>query len=811
MDHTDLDFLIGELNERLLDSLNRTVYVRLNDDVQILDAVRDSREQILERCVCIRLELLVLCLVETLLRKGTRHSLILNCVELITRNRYGVKTDDLNRYGRTCDLDLLTLVVGHGTDVSDRSARDDDVARMERTVLYKHGGNGSAALIQLCLDNDTLCTAVGICFQLLDLGNEQDVFEQVVDTHAGHCRNGNADDIAAPLLGNQLILGKTGHNIVRICRGLIHLVDGYDDLNARGLCVVDRLYRLRHDAVVGCNDQDRNIGCLRTSCTHGGERLVTGRVEEGNIFAIDVDSVCTDVLRDTACLTVGNIGVADRVEQRGLTVVNVTHNADNGVTRQQRFFAVLCLVEELLLDGDDHFSGDLGAEFIGNEVCGVKVYGLVERCHNAHHHQSLDDLGSGDLQSGRQLLYGDLIGHRDLELLLARLFELHLFDALALFILCLAVLTAGILLLQLLTVGAVVRTVGTCEYIQLFIVSGEIDLGGTRIDHAHASARLCGAVIRGNALHLADRRGKLLHRAALIALVLVKSALATIVRTLLPLRLLIIEVRTSAAVLKRLALEAIAEVSRLLRCAALTEAVILRTVALRTVAAVLRTVALSVAIALRTVVLRAILIIALRARLLLRLRTGLCCRTGSLLDRLCCAHRLCTRLCLRLCFFLCQSIRLRLCLGCGFCLCFFFCLSGSGSFCLCFRLGCGSLCLCFCGSLRLYLFGSSLLPFRNNDNIAVQVGVKVADLIFLTEDVHDQTEFIRIKSSRRGLALDSAGSENIRDILALHAELLCQLTDTVLLKLCHSLNTCLVIPGNRNDPFFFQNAVKLLY
>jgi len=46
--------------------------------------------------------------------------------------------------------------------------------------------------------------------------------------------------------------------------------------------VVDRLDRLRLDAVVGRDHQDDDVGDLGAARAHGGERLVAGRVEEGD-------------------------------------------------------------------------------------------------------------------------------------------------------------------------------------------------------------------------------------------------------------------------------------------------------------------------------------------------------------------------------------------------------------------------------------------------------------------------------------------------------------------------------------------------
>jgi hypothetical protein len=97
--------------------------------------------------------------------------------------------------------------------------------------------------------------------------------------------------------------------------------------------VVDGLHRLRHDAVVGRDHQDRDIGGLRATGTHRGERFVARGVDEGDrplaAVVLDGNLVGTDVLGDAAGLALADAGVADGVQQSGLAVVHVTHDGDD--------------------------------------------------------------------------------------------------------------------------------------------------------------------------------------------------------------------------------------------------------------------------------------------------------------------------------------------------------------------------------------------------------------------------------------------------------------------------------------------------
>jgi hypothetical protein len=137
--------------------------------------------------------------------------------------------------------------------------------------------------------------------------------------------------------------------------------------------VVERLDRLRLDAVVGRDDQHHDVGDLGTAGAHGGERLVTRGVDEGDLADTALDGVVhlvgADVLGDAAGLALDDVGLADRVEQQGLAVVDVTHDRHDRRTGDQVGLVVVVAAEGeveaveqlgvLLLGADD---GDVVAE-----------------------------------------------------------------------------------------------------------------------------------------------------------------------------------------------------------------------------------------------------------------------------------------------------------------------------------------------------------------------------------------------------------------------------------------------------------------
>ena len=96
------------------------------------------------------------------------------------------------------------------------------------------------------------------------------------------------------------------------------------------------------------------------------------------------------MLRDATSLAGDNVGVADVVEQRCLTVVYVSHHGHNRRTRQQIFLGV-----GLLVDCLRHFRTDifcLETEFFCYKVDGLSIESLVDGNHHADIHTCGDNL-----------------------------------------------------------------------------------------------------------------------------------------------------------------------------------------------------------------------------------------------------------------------------------------------------------------------------------------------------------------------------------------------------------------------------------
>ena len=130
-------------------------------------------------------------------------------------------------------------------------------------------------------------------------------------------------------------LGQLGLDAVGVGVGLVDLVERDDDRHLRRAGVVDRLERLGHDAVVGRDHDDRDVGDLGAAGAHRGERLVARGVEEDDAAAVLDDLARADVLGDAAPLAGRDVGGPDRVEQARLAVVDVAHDGHDRGARLQ--------------------------------------------------------------------------------------------------------------------------------------------------------------------------------------------------------------------------------------------------------------------------------------------------------------------------------------------------------------------------------------------------------------------------------------------------------------------------------------------
>src|SRR3954447_22728815 len=411
-DDADHDLVLRQAGDLVLDGLEGAGHVGLDDEVDLAGA---GGHEVLEAHGAAGLAGLHLALeaLAALLGELAGATVVLDDAHRLAGVGHGVPAEDLDGHAGPRLAHAVPTEVVHRAHAAPVGAGDDRVAALQRAAGDEDGGDGAAARIELGLDDRARGVGLRVRPELFHLGHDEDRLEQLVEALVGLGRHVDELGVAAPVDGLEALAGHLAADAVRVRALLVDLVHRDEDRDLGGLGVVDRLLGLRLDAVVGGDHDDRDVGDLRAAGAHGGERLVARGVEEGDRLAVVVHLVGADVLGDAAGLTRGDLGLADRVEQRGLAVVDVAHDGHDGRALDEILVGVLegGLGLALGLVGGDHL--DLAVELGGDEAHRVVREGLGERRHLAHHHQLLDDLGHGHVQVLGDLLDGGPGGDPD--------------------------------------------------------------------------------------------------------------------------------------------------------------------------------------------------------------------------------------------------------------------------------------------------------------------------------------------------------------------------------------------------------------
>ena len=126
----------------------------------------------------------------------------------------------------------------------------------------------------------------GIGLVLVQLGHRQQRFQQLVDAFAGGGAGLDHFRFAAPFAGQQLVGGQLLVDPLRVGARQVDLVQRHHDGHLGRPGVADRLFGLRHHAVVGRHHQHGDVGHVGAAGPHLGEGLVARRIDEGDRPAV---------------------------------------------------------------------------------------------------------------------------------------------------------------------------------------------------------------------------------------------------------------------------------------------------------------------------------------------------------------------------------------------------------------------------------------------------------------------------------------------------------------------------------------------
>ena len=115
----------------------------------------------------------------------------------------------------------------------------------------------------------------------------------------------------------------------------------------------------------------------------------------------------------TACFLGGDMGLTDRVKQGGFPMVDVTHDGHDRRTMNQRGRIIFNFRDCRRICFRWQFFHS-HAEFAGNQASSVKVDFLIDRRHDAQHHQFLDHFIDFATEFDRQFFDGQRLAHFDM-------------------------------------------------------------------------------------------------------------------------------------------------------------------------------------------------------------------------------------------------------------------------------------------------------------------------------------------------------------------------------------------------------------
>ncbi len=149
---------------------------------------------------------------------------------------------------------------------------------------------------------------------------------------------------------------------------------------------LERLFGLRHHAVVGRYHQHGDVGDVGPAGPHFRKSLVAGRIHKGDRLTVVLDAVGADALGDAAGLALGHFEVQNPVQQRGFAVVHVPQEGDHRRARLQLQGVAVGGLELLQQDGlrvAELLELDRHAQLGGQQFSGLAVDRRV-LVHHAH-------------------------------------------------------------------------------------------------------------------------------------------------------------------------------------------------------------------------------------------------------------------------------------------------------------------------------------------------------------------------------------------------------------------------------------------
>ena len=403
MDDLEGDFLLRDILERVDDGFERALDIAFDDRVEGGFGLRgDAGEEVLESGALRGRELRVAEIGKAFLAVNAGGFFRFHHDEFIAGIWKAAEAKNLNWSRGSGFLHGLAHVVDELFHLAPVVAANEHIAVAKGAHADDDCSSRATALLDLCLNDGGTGVHRATGFEFEHFGFEEHEVEEFVDAGAFGGADRNTNRIATPVLGSEALLLELFFDAIGIGGGEVDFVDGDHDFHLRGLGVGNGLEGLRHEAVIGSDDDDHDVGDIGTAGAHGGESGVAGGVEESDFLTLAVHTVGADVLGDATRFAGGHAGFADRIEERGFAMVDMAHESNDrgaGLELVDEFLGLGSFWNfDLLLDLVMAFGGvfflaiEDEAVNVANLGDDIGLHGLVEIRENLQGHEVLDKL-----------------------------------------------------------------------------------------------------------------------------------------------------------------------------------------------------------------------------------------------------------------------------------------------------------------------------------------------------------------------------------------------------------------------------------
>ena len=330
------DLVVADFFERVAESFRGSLNIAFHEKIQMWFVVAgELRVQLLESYLSRRKDDPVSANLVLFGKKIARLTLRLDLMKDLSRLRNAVQTEKLNRHARSGIAQGFPFRVDHGADFPPAGVEDNDIASAECALLDYYCGDRSLAFVEFGFDHDAFRCYGRIRLQLFHFRDEQYHFEKVWNALSGFCRYFDCNGRAAPFLRHKAHIRKLLFDAIRLRVRFIYFIHSDDDGNSGGFRMVDGLSRLRHNAIVGGDNENRDVRRLSPARAHRRERLVPRRIEKNDLAPFVNDGGGADVLRDSARFLRRYVRIPDAVQKCCLSVVYMPHHRNDRRPRNE--------------------------------------------------------------------------------------------------------------------------------------------------------------------------------------------------------------------------------------------------------------------------------------------------------------------------------------------------------------------------------------------------------------------------------------------------------------------------------------------